>query len=433
LSLDGPLNILKFEFSGALMKQRTLQFVLLVTIAVAGVNRDTAAKTAALPACAASIGVCGCTITKAGTYRVTADLTGVAAQDCIDISATKVNLRTDGHAITGTGSGVGINIMKSASSANVQLADPSNPATVSAVSSFTTGIEVQGSGAIVSGGPIPDSGGFDVSGNSGDGLVIKGASNCSVINFTSNNSTSGNGVTINGGSNCQFIAFTASGNTGYGVEMTNAKGNTLENFAVDDSSGAGNGLGGIALISSSSNTLTNGSASGNTDTNIMLTNSSKNVVAGNVEADASTSGSGIVLTNSSSNSIFDFGALDNAVYGVWLQGSSSNAVRLIFAQGNAVAGVYLGCSPTAPGNSDCPAKAKTSSKNTVTAIVVGNDSSTPQLFGVAVDSGDLLNNLSGITATGDLSQDLDDLNANCGTNVWFANAGTIPNPACTAP
>ena len=365
---------------------------------------------------------------------MTADLTGVAEQDSIDISAAKVNLRTDGHAITGSaGSLVGINILKSASSADVQLADPNHPANVSIVGGFTTGIEVQGSGAIVSGGPIPNSGGFDVSGNTGDGLLIKGASNCSVINFTSNNSTSGNGVTINGGSNCQFNAFTASGNAGYGVELTNAKGNTLENFAVDNSVGAGNGLGGIALISSSSNTLTNGSASSNTGTNVMLTNSSKNVVVGNVEADASTSGSGIVLTNSSSNSIFDFGALDNAVYGVWLQGSSSNAVRLIFAQGNAVAGVYLGCSATMPGDGICPAKAKPSSKNTVTVIVVGDDSGIPQMFGVAVDSGDLLNNLSGITATGDTT-DLDDLNLpSCGTNIWFANAGTSFTPACTAP
>src|SRR5258708_39417921 len=108
------------------MKQRTLQLVVLVmsVIALAGFAQNAIAKTAALPACVVSapgpslISACGCAITKSGSYRVSADLTGVAAQDCIDISASKVNLRTDGHAITGiAGSLVGINILKSGSKA----------------------------------------------------------------------------------------------------------------------------------------------------------------------------------------------------------------------------------------------------------------------------------------------------------------------------
>jgi len=411
------------------MKLRTLQFALLVTgvIAVAGFSRDAAAKSAALPACTASIGACGlCVISKGGSYTVTADLnmTGVTAPDCIDISATKVNLRTNGHTITGVGSGVGINILKSGSNANVQLADPSNPGVPSAISNFTNGIEVQGSGAIVNN--------FDVSNNNGDGLLIKGASNCFVIDFTSNKSATGNGVTINGGSGCQIDAFTASGNAGYGLELTNAKSETLENFDADDLSGTGNALGGIALVSSSSNTLSNFGADNNLATDIVLSNSSKNSLF-MFSASGSLS-SGIALSGSSSNSIYDFVAFDNAVYGVWLQGSSSNSVRFAVAQGNAEAGVYLGCSPTAPGGG-CAAKAKSSSKNTVTALQAGDDSGTTQSFGVAVDLGDLQNNLSGITATGDSTQDLDDLNLpGCGTNVWFANAATIPpSPSCTAP
>jgi hypothetical protein len=195
-------------------------------------------------------------------YRVTGDLNGVSAQDCIDISATKVNLRTDGHLITGiTGSLVGINILKSASNANVQLADPNTPGSATAISNFATGIEVQANSAIVSGGPAGF--GFDVSGNNGDGLLIKGASNCFVINFTSNNS-GGNGVTINGGSGCQIDAFTASGKVGFGLELSDAKSETVEYFEVDDLSGAGNTAGGIELISSSSNTLSNFFATNNT-------------------------------------------------------------------------------------------------------------------------------------------------------------------------
>jgi parallel beta-helix repeat protein len=425
------------------MKQRSLQFALVITTAItlAVSAGNVAAKTAALPACSVStpgpslIGACGCAITKAGNWVVTQALIGTPSQDCIDISAAKVNLRTNGVAITGvSGSLVGINILKSASNANVQLADPNTPANATAVGGFATGIEVQGSGAIVSGGPVGPPG-FDVSNNSSDGLLIKGASNCSVINFTSNNSATGNGVTISGGSGCQINLFTASGNAGFGLQLSSAKSQTIEDFDADDDfgTGVGNTLGGIALTSSSSNTLSNFSADNNLATDIVLSNSSKNSLF-QFSADGSV-GSGIALSGSSSNSIYDFDASDNAVYGLWLQSSSSNSVRFASALGNTEAGIYLGCSPTMPGANDCPAKAKPSSKNIVTAIQAGNDDVITQLFGVAVDLGDLQNNLSGITATGDTT-DLDDLNASCGTNVWFANAGTItipPSPSCTAP
>lgn len=57
----------------------------------------------------------------------------------------------------------------------------------------------------------------------------------------------------------------------------------------------------------------------------------------------------------------------------------------------------------------------------------------PELFGVAVDRGDVQNKLSGITATGDTT-DLEEFNVTCGTNVWFANFSlAAPIPSCTAP
>jgi parallel beta-helix repeat protein len=167
-----------------------------------------------------------------------------------------------------------------------------------------------------------------------------------------------------------------------------------------------------------------------------LTNSSKNSLF-MFSADGSSLGSGVALSDSSSNSIYDFDARDNAIYGVWLQGSSSNSVRFAGAVGNAQAGIYLGCSQTAgPSGTPCPRGSKASSKNTLTAIQAGNDTamSLPELFGVAVDLGQLQNNLSGISASGDSMEDLDDLNANCGTNIWFADsngAGTLDTPTCT--
>jgi hypothetical protein len=427
-----------------MMERNRLQIALVVTsaIVIANLANNASARTG-LPACTApSISTCGCAITKAGDWVVANDLSGNPSEDCIDIAAAKVNLRTNAHKMTGSGgTGIGINILKSAANANVQLADPSNPSKASVITGFATGIAIQGSGAIVSGGPVPPTGGqfgFDVSGNKSDGLQIKGASNCFVVNFTSNNSATGNGVTISGGSGCQIDSFTASGNAGFGLEMLNVKGAVLNNFVVDDSSGAGNASGGISLASSSSNMLSDFFPINNVGSNVVLTNSSKNTLTGFL-ADGS-SKSGLVLSGSSSNAILDFETNDNAVYGVWVQSSGSNSIRFASAFGNAEAGIFIGCSATGPGGA-CSGGSKPSSKNTVTGIQAGNDTRTtpviPQAFGVAVDTGDLQNNLSGITATGNSKEDLDDENASCGTNVWFANAGTLVkpsgSPSCTEP
>ena len=417
------------------MKTNRLQRAFVAISALISMGFAANAVAAGLPACPASISgpslitACGCAITKSGNWAVNTDLAGNASQDCIDISAAKVNLRTNGHILTGNGgTGVGINILKSAASANVQLADPANPGTPGMVTGFATGIEVQGSGAILNN--------FDVSGNHGDDLQIKGATNCAVMNFFADSSATGNGVTINGESGCQIDAFTVSGNAGVGVALINAKSTTVENFAADNTmTGTGNTGGGISLTSSSSNTIANFGADNNGGTNVALTNSSKNSI---FFFDATGSGSsGIVLSGSSANSIFDFIASDNAVYGLWLVASSSNSVRTGLTLGNLQTGVYLGCAVAGPTGTACSPTVKPSTKNIVTAIVTGNDTVTPQAqaYGVAVDLGDLENNLSGITATiGDSTDDLFDGNlVKCGTNKWFANAGIMVNQVCTEP
>ncbi len=75
---------------------------------------------------------------------MTSNLVGTSGQDCIDISAPKVNLRvSSGGAKAITGCGVGINVMKSAVNVNLQLVDPTNLNNVSAISGFQTGIQIQ--------------------------------------------------------------------------------------------------------------------------------------------------------------------------------------------------------------------------------------------------------------------------------------------------
>src|SRR3984957_3991904 len=79
-------------------------------------------------ACTSSISACGCTITQAGTYTVTDDLTSnqglTKAGNCLEECADHVILDLQGHAITGTGTGIGILIQNSAHDTTIQGTDP---------------------------------------------------------------------------------------------------------------------------------------------------------------------------------------------------------------------------------------------------------------------------------------------------------------------
>ena len=78
-----------------------LAIALLLFHGAAGAAEEASAVTTA---CATSISACGCTITKSGTYTVTADLFEHAGThgggDCIAIKASKVILNTADFSIT---------------------------------------------------------------------------------------------------------------------------------------------------------------------------------------------------------------------------------------------------------------------------------------------------------------------------------------------
>ena len=90
---------------------------------VHGTARAEEEVSAATTACGTSISACGCTITKAGTYTVTASLSA-SGGDCIDIKASNVILNVQKKGITGPGSGTstgaGIHVLKSSSRAFIE-------------------------------------------------------------------------------------------------------------------------------------------------------------------------------------------------------------------------------------------------------------------------------------------------------------------------
>jgi hypothetical protein len=119
----------------------------LSTVAVAallsvGAVQLAAPSNAQAAACPTSITACGCTISS-GTlttpYTIANDLVlAPTSGDCIDISASFVELNGDGHTITGPGSGTGtIGIHTLSSSQFVLLADAT-------VTGFGTGVQLDG-------------------------------------------------------------------------------------------------------------------------------------------------------------------------------------------------------------------------------------------------------------------------------------------------
>ncbi|HEY9158464.1 right-handed parallel beta-helix repeat-containing protein [Candidatus Binatus sp.] len=163
---------------------------------------------ASTTACGASIAVCGCTITKAGTYTVTADLSSgqglTAAGDCIAIKASNAILDVHEYSVTGPGlgtsTGAGIDVLKSSSGAFIEGGG-------SVSSGWKYGLEVQGKNTI-SDWVEPD-------GNV-VGIFLNGATGANINNFDAiDNSVYG--VWIQGGKGNQVNAFASGSNTGTGV------------------------------------------------------------------------------------------------------------------------------------------------------------------------------------------------------------------------
>lgn len=336
--------------------------------------------------------------------------------DCIDINARNVNLYTAGFAINGPGSGngVGINVLKEAKNANLQLGDPNNLSKFTTVRSFGTGIQIAGDNALLNN--------FESDNNIGDGVLIDGAKDCAIVDFGAFGNGA-NGINISGGSGCDAGDFSLDSNKSDGLVLNKANSDTFHSFDATS-----NGADGIAINSGSGNRLIDFASDSNSGNGIVISKSNSNYLL-TFDAENNRGGAGIEFDSASSNHLVDYKADDNATFGTWLNGSSSNTVLYFLTSGNGTAGVYLGCSPTGPMGASCQ---DYSMKNIITSGQAGTDDTEAQAYGVAVDAGDLKNLLSGIGGSTNTT-DLYDGNANCGTNAWVLNnVGTAYPSVSTA-
>jgi|GEM_PF-715997 len=168
-------------------------------------------------------------------------------------------------------------------------------------------------------------GGNLISGNLGDGVVINGSTNNSIldnfigIDITGNaaQSNGGNGILLTNGADNNVIGGAVanernivSANTDNGLEIDSSDGNSVLgnyfgwNFSAN--SPLGNGAAGIAILNSSANNTIGGSAAG--DFNVIIGNTTN----------------GIDISSSTGNSIFNNSIVSNANAGISLTAAANN-------------------------------------------------------------------------------------------------------------
>jgi len=213
---------------------RTIAFLLLLTsFANAGPPKPTA--------CTTSISACGCMITKSGTYTVTDDLAssqGLTKDgNCLEVNANHVILDLVGHAIIGTGTGIGILIRKSAHDTTVQGADLSE-ASQAVINSWNIGLEDDADNVVIEKFRQIGGNSFVPTGNAGDGVLLKNASGVTVANFIAN-FNGGTGVDVQGGSNNRIMNCSLISNLGNGVILASSNVNTISNCTIISNAGYG--------------------------------------------------------------------------------------------------------------------------------------------------------------------------------------------------
>jgi len=331
----------------------------------------------ALPVCNAMSGISACCkITSSGVYQLHGNVNvNIASGDCISVQAANVVLIANDHNLANTNAmpaGVGIHVHSNASRFSMD-ADSTFSGTDGQVKWFLTGIQNDASNVLIAD--------VDCESN-GTGIVNNGARASYLLLDASG--SSGNGFVNNSAAGLKMTSVAADGNGGNGLVLINTSGALFADFSEAD----GNGSTGVKVIGGGGNTMVTIDASG------------------------------------------------NGADGIWFKHSVANTVVDFTANGNGKTGIYIGCS--ASGNPDGTSCGVSPSRGNSLQVGVGFQAVPPTttadkntFAGIGIDSGNGGNQVFGIEASGNGTDDAIDKNANCGSNFWSMNSFAKPNPACT--
>jgi hypothetical protein len=226
----------------------------------------------AIPAQAAFTDISTCSpITQPGDYQVTADLSAGGA-DCIDIAASNVSLKLNGHIISGARAGVGISLLSPGRLDHVSIEGPG------LIRNFNSGISLTNT-------DYSQVNRVTASGNIFIGIA---AQNSTFL-------TLGYNVTTQNGA--------------WGIQVINSTNSTVAFNEMNGNGGApDNNVGGFWLISGGNNQVNNNQASGNGQSSGIFNSGLLISSNGNRIYNNSTDGNfgaGIeVLTSAANNQIF---------------------------------------------------------------------------------------------------------------------------------
>ena len=204
-----------------------------------------------------------------------------------------------------------------------------------------------------------------------------------------------------------------------GVAIFSSSNNSLSNISA-----ANNGNSNVYLESSSNNRLVNVTASNNGGNGIRLNSSNGNILN---NMSASNNAIGFVIDFSSNNKIAAVSATNNDMYGVSINMSPNNTLHNINASNNGQMGVYLWSTSnnslmqvTASNNGSVGVNLGSSSNNTLTNLAVSNNSS----YGISFNSSSD-NYFSGLLKVGNNATL--DCSVTGGTNPGLVNATCANN------
>jgi parallel beta-helix repeat protein len=187
---------------------------------------------------------CGSTIAAAGRYVLAADCRGLG----IEITASDVTLRLNGHSMTGTGSGTG-------SGSGVFVFDDAGP---------LSGLTIKGPGRVA---------GYDAGVQLGVGDGGVSGSRVSGVTVTRNT----DGILLDGGSGNTITNNTANKNVDDGIDLFQATANMVRGNTANN-----NNHNGIALGGGSANAITNNTTNNNNSDGIAVASgATSNTVSGN--------------------------------------------------------------------------------------------------------------------------------------------------------
>lgn len=173
-------------------------------------------------AMATDISACGTTISKAGFYQVTQDLTATSG-DCIDVDAARTIVFLNGHQIGGGGAGVGVKFSSRAARSFLEGGNAN-------ISGFAVGVEDDAS--------FVHGDNFNANGNASGGLLVNAAENSTFSNFQASNNGS-YGVHFLMGSASVAESAQASNNGNYGIWLDGASAVRIDNFDTEQNAAAG--------------------------------------------------------------------------------------------------------------------------------------------------------------------------------------------------